>query len=170
MGKPVVTIGNIPTPDNTKTWVRKRVLELLAKGIPRHSFDDRGDGWWHRPGALPWWELRTRVGGRVDAATFAEVAEGLIADGLVIEAWLAAPGRRTPSHVLLLPGQSSALKEPVVQARGHAGVLANEPWASALTPESPPWPEIPGSGSRSADPGLSLRPADPSSPTTKLGR
>ena len=149
MGGSIITVGEIPTPDDTATWLRSRVLELLARGVPRVPSDDRGDGWWHRPGALPWWELRTRVGGRVDTATFAGIAEGLIAEGLVIEAWLVARGRRTPSHVLLLPGHSGALKDPVVCARGNAGVLANEPWAAALA--RPSWPAI-GSGSRPIPP------------------
>jgi hypothetical protein len=142
MEESVVTLGEIPTPDDIITSVRSRVLELLSRGVPREPSDDRGDGWWHRPGALPWWELRTRVGGRVASTTFAGAVEGLIADGRVIEVWLAAHGRRTPSHVLLLPGHSGALKGRVVRARGHEGVIAGEPWASAL--ERPPWPEIPG--------------------------
>ncbi len=142
MSGSVITIGAIPTPDDATTWLRSRVLDLLARGVPREPRDGRGDGWWHRPGALPWWELRTRVGGRVDAATFSGVAEGLIADGLVIEAWLTTPGRRAPSHVLLLPGHSAALKYPVVRARGHAALLAGEPWAPAL--EETPWVEVPG--------------------------
>src|SRR6185437_15608018 len=98
-------------------------------------------------------------GGRVDAATFAGVVEGLIDDGLVIEVWLAASGRRTPSHILLLPGHSGALKGPVVRARGQVGVLANEPWALAL--EDLPWPEVPGPRSRPTDPAASPRPANP---------
>src|SRR6185437_5148390 len=85
MSGSISIVGTIPTPDDETTWLRSRVLELLARGVPRQSFDDRDDGWWHRPGALPWWEVRTRVGGRVDAATFAGVVEGLIDDGLVIE-------------------------------------------------------------------------------------
>ena len=153
MGGSIITIGEIPTPDDRMTWIRSRVLELLARGVPRHPGDDRGDGWWHRPGALPWWEVRTRIGGRVVAAAFAEAVEGLIGDGLVIEAWLAAHGRQTPSHVLMLPGRSGALKRPVVRARGHAGVLANEPWARDLERSS--WPEIAASVGPSppADPG-----------------
>ena len=168
MGGAVVTIGEIPTPEDVNTSIRSRVLAILARGVPRHPSDDR-DGWWHRPGALPWWEVRHRVGGRVGAATFTEVARGLIADGLVIEVWLAAHGRRTGSHVLLLPGHSGALKGPVVKARGHAGVLANEPWARSLAPEDPPWPKIPGPGSRPMDPEFLSRPGDPSCPITTLG-
>jgi hypothetical protein len=146
MSGPIITIGEIPTPADSTTRLRARILELLARGVPRSSWDDRGDGWWYRPGALPWWEVRTRVGGRVAGVMFVEAVEGLIGDGLVIEAWLAARGRRTPSHVLLLPGHSDVLNSAVVRARGRAGVLANEPWSAAL--ERQPWPEVAG-----ADPG-----------------
>ena len=147
MGESIITIGEIPTPDDRRTWIRSRVLEILARGIPRDPGDDRGDGWWHRPGALPWWEVRTRIGGRVAAAAFAAAVEGMIADGLVIEAWLAARGRQVPSHVLMLPGHSRTLKSPVVRARGHASVLAEEPWAEGLG--RPARPDLP----RAADPG-----------------
>jgi hypothetical protein len=108
--------------------LRSRILELVRAGVPRRHGDARGEGWWHRPGALPWSETRQRVGGRVKAAEFTAAVEDLMAEGNLIEVWLRMAGRRAPSHVLLLPDHPEALRHPVARARGLAEVLEEEPW------------------------------------------
>jgi len=109
----------------------------VGAGVPRLS--PGSDGvygyhglWWHRPGALPWWEARQRVGGRVGVPAFRGAVDGLIGRGRLIEVWLAAAGRRAPGHALVLPGHAEALPRGVVRARGRGDVLAREPWAAAL--------------------------------------
>jgi len=132
MGNSAITIGDWPAHDPGAS-LRARILDLVSKGVPRAPCDERGDGWWQRPGAMLRWEARVRVGDRVPAEAFGRAVEGLIEDGLVIEAWLEPVGRRTPSRVLVLPGRSDALRGRVIRARARPEVLAGEPWAAALS-------------------------------------
>jgi hypothetical protein len=89
----------------------------------------------------PWWQLRQRLGGRVDADAFRAAVDRLIAGGELLEVWLARPDRRDAAHVLLLPGHSAALSRPVARARGNPEALRREPW----------WHELAGPGSSSDD-------------------
>jgi hypothetical protein len=115
-----------------------RILEILRKGEPRTSWDaDRhrwalqGE-WFHRPGAMPWWAVRQRLGGRVRARAFRFCVDTLLSEGQLIEVWLDAPTRHVPPHSLLLPGHSEALSYPVARAAGREDVLAREPWYAGL--------------------------------------
>jgi len=78
-------------------------------------------GWWHEPGVCSFWELRQRLGGRVKRQAFVEAVQALLAEGRVIEVWLAMPDMRESPHCLLLPGHSKALKHPVAQGPGAPG-------------------------------------------------
>lgn len=121
----IVTLGGLPQRPDPATNLRRRILEALRAG-----------GTWSQdgvPGARPWWALRQAVGGRVDAATFAQAVEDLMAEGKVVEVWLRVPDRREPPHLLLLPGSRVPLRYPVARARGRPEVLAREPWANELT-------------------------------------
>ena len=121
-------------------WLRGRIIRLIDAGVPRMEFV--GDflagrervqtGWEQAPGSCAWWALRQRLGGRVTAAEFAEAIDALIAEGRLIEVWLAPPDRRQTPHCLLLPGRSDGLRHPVARARGRADVLSREPWHGAL--------------------------------------
>lgn len=130
----VVTLGAPPTPEDDRERLKKRIIGLLRAGVPRlYRAEERGP-WLTPPGACAWWEMRQRVGGRTARADFRAAVDDLLAEGRLIEVWLALPGRRTPAHALLLPGASAALRHPVAQARGRSDVLAGEPWAAALGP------------------------------------
>jgi hypothetical protein len=138
----VVTIGALSQPDRSD-WLEARILALLREGRPRSSWDPARREWGFRgewlvpPGACSWWEMRQRVGGRVNTVEFRAAVDGLLAGGEVLEVWLAMPDGREPAHTLLLPGHSGVLRHPVAQARGLPEVLRGEPWAATLTPPLP---------------------------------
>ena len=135
----VITVGELPVIDRA-VWLRLRIIRLIDAGVPRMEFV--GDfltggervqtGWEQAPGSCAWWALRQHLGGRVTAAEFADAIDALIAEGLLIEVWLAPPDRRQTPHCLLLPGRSEGLRHPVARARGRADVLSREPWHGAL--------------------------------------
>ena len=134
----VATIGDFARVDRD-VWLRDRIVRVIEAGIPRMG--DFGKlmggnpvrtGWHHEPGTCPWWELRQRLGGRVNAADFAEAIETLLAAGRIIEVWLAVPDRRTAPHCLILPGRSAGLRRPVARARGLPEILEGEHWYEAL--------------------------------------
>jgi hypothetical protein len=79
-----------------------------------------------------------RLGGRVRTAEFAAAVQGLLGEGALIEVWLRSLGRREPAHVLLLPGCSAALKNPVVRARGLDEAMAGEAWYRSVVARGVP--------------------------------
>lgn len=113
-------------------WLQDRIVALIRAGLPRFTEDDRAKVWWHRPGALPWWEVRQRIGGRIRTEVFAEAIENLLAEGSLIEVWTKMLGARPDGHILMLPGHSDALRWPVVRARALREVLEQESWAQRL--------------------------------------
>lgn len=121
----IVTLGGPPQRPDPGAKLRQRILEALETG-----------GSWSQdgvPGARPWWAVRKAVGGRVNAVTFAQAVEELIAEGKVIEVWLSMPDRREPPHLLVLPSFRVVLRYPVARARGRPEVLALAPWSKELT-------------------------------------
>lgn len=133
----IVTVGAPPVPEDEGERLRARILDVARSGVPRHSWDPER-GWCHkgewlvRLGGWPWWEMRQRVGGRVPEAAFRAAVDELLARGQLLEVWLKPRGRRTPDHILLVPGGGAELPRPVAQARGRSDVLAREPWAGRL--------------------------------------
>lgn len=121
-----------PEVDGQDRWLPDRIVGLIRVGVPRLSRDNQADGWWYRPGALPWWEVRQRVGGRVRTEVFAEAVEDLLAKGSLIELWTKMLGARPHGHVLMLPGHSDVLRWPIVRARALPEVLKRESWAQTL--------------------------------------
>jgi hypothetical protein len=124
----IAIIGTRPPRPSRPEVIKAAILRAVAAGLCWS-----GNRWRHLPGTLPWWELRIRIGGRVSADAFAQAIEDLLAEGQLIEVWLARADGRDAPHLLMLPGKSSALKRPVAQARGKPEVLAAEPWYAGLS-------------------------------------
>jgi hypothetical protein len=112
-------------PRDQASLVLTRVVRVIASGV-------RLGPWWGFPGAVPWWLVRRQLGGRVGAQQFRTAVDVLLAAGRVIEVWLEPLGLKDPSHVLLLPKCSGALRRPIAMARGRADVLRAEPWFARL--------------------------------------
>jgi len=133
----IATIGPPPQRPTRAELVRAGILRVIAAGVCWPGFLGYPDRWPARPGAMPWWTVRQRVGGRVSAADFAAAVEGLLAEGRLIEVWLERRDGRSIPHLLMIPGCSEALSRPVAQARGKPEVLAAEPWYAGLMGDGP---------------------------------
>lgn len=130
---PISTLGSPPPARDRSAWLAGRILEVVAEGKPTYRYEDRRVLVGRRgAGALPRWEVRQIVGGRVTAGEFAAAVEALLAEGELIEAWLMRPDRRDASHLLVLPGRHEEFPRAVACARGRADVLAAEPWAASI--------------------------------------
>jgi hypothetical protein len=134
---PIQEIGFPPLARGRAGWLKDRILAVVAGGVPELRYH-LGDPirWRRRPGALPWWEARQRIGGRVTPEEFRRAVDELLAEGRLVEAWLERPDMRDGSHLLVMPGRLEALPLAVARSRGRADVLEREPWARSLRPGS----------------------------------
>ncbi len=134
----VIEIGSQPEAMSRLEWLRKRILAIVDRGVPKTSWRDgewREDPqaeWPIPPGRMPRWALRQAVGGRVRTPEFNWAVETLLTDGEFMEAWLEQPDAPAASHLLVRPGVEVELPKPVARIKGRRDLIGSSPWARAL--------------------------------------